>query len=231
MKEVKEFSKSYVLVSTLYVVLGGVLLAWPDISMKMIGYVLGFSLLIIGFTYGIVYFTRDNLAGVLQLDLVIGIVAAAFGIFILLNQDFLPTVFPIAMGIILLLGSVLKIQNAVSMKRLQFRRWYICLIFALILAALGGVLLVNPFTSDRWLALYIGACLILDGVVNLVAMSLIVARMKKLEKEQKNAPTPVKDFTGETVEPSEVIIDQVIEDHGEEQEMKKKTGLIKWGRK
>ncbi len=228
MREVKEFGKSYVFVSTLYVVLGGVLLAWPDISMKMIGYVLGFSMLVIGFTYGIIYFTRDNLAGILQFDLVIGIVTAAFGIFILLNQDFLPAVFPIAMGIILLLGSVLKIQNSISMKRLKFRKWYICLLFALILAALGVVLLVNPFTSDRWLALYIGACLILDGLVNLVAMSLIVARMKKLAKQQPET-APVEEFSGETVEPADLIIDQAEE--GTAEESKKKTGLIKWGRK
>ncbi len=229
MKEVKEFKKSYVFVSTLYVVLGGVLLAWPDISMKMICYVLGFSMLVIGLAYGIIYFTRDNLSGVLQLDLVIGIVAAAFGIFILLNQDFLPAVIPIAMGIILLLGSVLKIQNSISMKRLKFRKWYICLIFALILAALGLVLLVNPFSSERWLALYIGACLILDGLVNLVAMSLIVARMKKLLKQEKNVPAK-EDFSGETVEPSEIIMDQ-IEDQGEKHKNEKKTSLIKWGKK
>ena len=229
MKEVKEFKTSYVFVSTLYVVLGGVLLAWPDISMKMICYVLGFSMLVIGFAYAIMYFTRDNLAGVLQFDLVIGIVAAASGVFILLNQDFLPAVIPIAMGIILLLGSVLKIQNAISMKRLNFKRWYICLIFALLLAALGVVLLVNPFTSEKWLAVYIGACLILDGLVNLVAMSLIVTRMKKLVKLEKDVPA--KEFSGETEEASEVIIDQIEEQEEEEQETKKKTGLIKWGRK
>ena len=84
MKEIREFRKSYILVSALYVVLGAVLPIWPDISMQMICYVLGFAMIVIGITYGIIYFTKDNLTGVLQMDLVIGIVSAAFGVFILL---------------------------------------------------------------------------------------------------------------------------------------------------
>lgn len=230
MKEIKEFKKSYVFVSTLYVVLGAVLLAWPDISMKMIGYVLGFSMLVIGLTYGIIYFTRDNLAGILQLDLVIGIVSAAFGTFVLLNQSFLASVLPFAMGIILLLGSVIKLQNSISMRRLKFRKWYVGLIFALILAALGAVLLVNPFKTDRWLILYIGGCLILDGLVNLITMGIIVSRMKKLVKTQD--PKYVDPSDG-TVRPDELIIDQEaqVQEADAEEEKGKKASLIKLGGK
>ncbi|MDO4297647.1 MAG: DUF308 domain-containing protein [Lachnospiraceae bacterium] len=198
MKEIREFKKSYILVSALYVVLGAVLLFWPDVSVQMICYVLGFAMIVIGITYGIIYFTKDNLSGVLQMDLVIGIVAVAFGIFILLNQAFLASVLPFAMGIILLLGAVVKLQNAINMKRLKFGRWYVVLIFALLLVGLGIVLLVNPFRSEYWMVLYIGGCLVLDGLVNLVSMAFIVSRFKKLMKLQRENPDRV-------VDPSELI--------------------------
>ena len=64
----------------------------------MICYGLGFTMVVLGITYGIIYFTKDNLAGFLQMDLVIGIICLSFGVFILLNPTFLSTVLPFAMG-------------------------------------------------------------------------------------------------------------------------------------
>lgn len=188
MNEVKEYRKSYILVSALYVVLGAVLLVWPTASLKMICYVLGFSMVVIGLTFGIIYFTKENPQGFLQMDLVIGIVCLAFGVFILLNPAFLSHVLPFAMGIILLLGAVVKIQSSISMKRLRFRRWYLVLVGALLLIALGIVLLCNPFAQERYMILYIGICLVLDGMINLISMICISLRVKKLVKVQRQNP-------------------------------------------
>ena len=188
MNEVKQFSKSYILVSALYVVLGIVLLVWPTASVKMICYGLGFVMVVLGITYGVIYFTKDNLAGFLQMDLVIGIVCLAFGVFILLNPTFLATVLPFAMGIILLLGAIVKIQSSLNMKRLHFGRWYLVLICALLIIVLGIVLLCNPFQSERYMIFYIGCCLILDGLINLVSLFCIQSRVKKLTRIQKEHP-------------------------------------------
>ena len=185
MNEVKQFSKSYILVSALYVVLGVVLLVWPGTSVKMICYGLGFAMVVLGITYGIIYFTKDNLQGFLQMDLVIGIVCLAFGVFILLNPTFLATVLPFAMGIILLLGAVVKIQSSWNMRRLKFKKWYLVLICALVIIALGIVLLCNPFQEEKFMIFYIGACLILDGLTNLISLICIQVKVKKLAKIQR----------------------------------------------
>lgn len=188
MKEVKEFRKSYILVSALYVVLGIVLLIWPSTSVRMICYGLGIAMLVLGITYGVIYFTKDNLSSFLQMDLVIGIICLAFGIFILLNPAFLASVLPFAMGIIFLLGAVVKLQSAFNMKRLNFSKWYLVLICALLIVALGIVLLCNPFENERFMILYIGSCLILDGMTNLICLFCIQFRVKKLARIQKEHP-------------------------------------------
>lgn len=188
MNEVKQFSKSYILVSALYVVLGVILLVWPGTSVKMICYGLGFAMVVLGITYGIIYFTKDNLQGFLQMDLVIGIVCLAFGVFILLNPTFLATVLPFAMGIILLLGAVVKIQSSWNMRRLKFKKWYLVLICALVIIALGIVLLCNPFQEEKFMIFYIGACLILDGLTNLISLICIQVKVKKLAKIQREHP-------------------------------------------
>ncbi len=188
MKEVKEFRRSYIFVSALYVVLGVVLLIWPTTSVRMICYGLGLAMVVLGFTYGIIYFTKENLNSFLQMDLVIGIICLAFGVFILLNPTFLASVLPFAMGIILLLGAVVKLQSAFNMKRLNFRRWYIVLIFALVIVALGIVLLCNPFAQEHYMILYIGICLILDGMTNLGSLISILVKVRSLAKIQRENP-------------------------------------------
>lgn len=212
MNEVKQFSKSYILVSALYVVLGIVLCVWPDTSLKMICYGLGFVMVVLGITYGIIYFTKENLAGFLQMDLVIGIICLAFGVFILLNPTFLATVLPFAMGIILLLGAVVKIQSALNMRRLKFERWYAVLVCALVIIALGIVLLCNPFQKESHMVLYIGLCLILDGATNLVSLIFIQMRVKKLARIQKEYPeADLSEFLAQqgkkkTQEKAEVVV-------------------------
>ncbi len=195
LNEVKSFSKSYIFLSALYVALGVVLIAWPSLSVRMIGIALGIVMIVLGITYAIIYYTRDNLQGFLQMDLVIGIVCFAFGIFILLNQTFLTEVLPFAMGIILLLGAVVKIQSSINMRKLRFRKWYLVMICAIIIVALGIVLLCNPFQryadpakAERYMLLYIGICLIFDGLTNLISLFCIQTRVRKLAKLQKANP-------------------------------------------
>lgn len=188
MKEVRQFSKSYIFISALYVVLGAVLLVWPTMSVKMICYGLGLAMIVIGISYGILYFTKDNLQGFLQMDLVIGIVCLAFGVFVLLNQTFLGAVLPFAMGIILLLGAVVKVQSSINMKRLRFKKWYIVLVCAIVIAVLGIVLLCNVFREEKYMILYIGSCLILDGMTNLITLICIQVRVKKLNQLQREHP-------------------------------------------
>ncbi len=188
MEETKKFSRSYILLSALYVVLGIVLLLWPTSSVQMICYTLGFIMVVLGITYGILYFTKDRLTGVLQMDLVIGIICLAFGAFILLNPEFLASVMPFAMGIILLLGAVVKIQSAVNMKRLAFQKWYLVLLMAFVMLILAAILLWNPFSGERAMILYTGACLVADGLTNLVSMACILYRVKKLNHIRAQYP-------------------------------------------
>ncbi|HIR12843.1 MAG TPA: DUF308 domain-containing protein [Candidatus Choladousia intestinavium] len=188
MDEMKKFRRSYILLSALYVVLGIVLLVWPATSVRMICYILGFVMVVLGITYGILYFTKDRLSGVLQMDLVIGIVCLAFGAFILLNPEFLASVLPFAMGIILLLGAVVKFQSAWNMKRLGFKKWYLVMILALLMVLLAVLLLWNPFTEEKYMILYTGACLVLDGLTNLISMVCVLYRVKTLNRIRAKYP-------------------------------------------
>ncbi|MCD7884071.1 MAG: DUF308 domain-containing protein [Lachnospiraceae bacterium] len=189
MKKVKEFSVSYIFLSFLYVAIGIVLVIWPTMSIRLIGRGLGIIMLVVGATFGVIYFTSDKRReGYLQMELVFAIICLALGVFILLTPDFMRMVLPFAMATVLLVGAIVKIQTAVSMKRLFVRKWFLGLIAALIIIGLGIFLLVFPFPKDWQMLLYIGICLILDGMTNLFGLLCIRLRTRKLEKMQKNHP-------------------------------------------
>ena len=106
MNEVREVKKSFCVLSVAYFVLGLVLIIWPDISVKTFCYVFGIGMLIFGGTYMILYFTRERLKGVMQSEMVLGVIGIATGCYILLKLDYVLEISPFAMGSIVVLRSI-----------------------------------------------------------------------------------------------------------------------------
>lgn len=182
MQEEKGFHKSFVVLSVIYVIAGIILLFWPSMSMDIFCKALGIGMLIVGITHVIIYFTKDHMMNIMQMDLVVGVVCGAFGAFLLLHPDFVETAMPFAVGILLLIGAIVKLQNSIDMKRLKFHHWKVVLGFAILMLLMGAVLIYNPF-EGRALLIYIGISLILDGMINIICMLWISYRMKKLAKQ------------------------------------------------
>ncbi len=190
MKEVREFSPSFIFLSVLYVVVGLALLLIPSFSSDVFGIGLGVVLIVVGLTYGILFFIGNKREeGFLQIDLVIGIICVAFGAFILLRPGFLDMILPLAVAVMLLVGSVVKIQNAISMRHLMVRHWYLVLIGAIVIILLAVFLLFDPLhMTEEQRYWFIGGCLILDGLTNLISVICIRIRARKIKKIQQDNP-------------------------------------------
>ena len=109
------------------------------------------------------------------------------------------------------------------MKKLRLKKWYLILICALVVGALGAVLLWNPFQEEKYMILYIGICLILDGLTNLISLICIQTRPRKLKKIQKaNPDIDLKELLEQQAraeaEKNVVIVPGHTEDAGKEQE-------------
>lgn len=185
MEEVRGFRKNFIILSVFYVIAGIVLLFWPEMSIELFCKVLGIGMLIAGITHVIIYFTKDHMLNVMQMDLVIGVLCSSFGAYFLLHPEFVESALPFAVGVLLLMGAIVKLQNAIDMKRLQFRFWKVVLFFSIVMLISGGLLIYNPFTGDI-LTLFIGIALILDGLLNIICMLCIAHLYKKMTKMKMN---------------------------------------------
>ncbi|MDO4344133.1 MAG: DUF308 domain-containing protein [Eubacteriales bacterium] len=182
MEGIREVKKSFCVLSVAYIVLGLVLLLWPDISVKTFCYVFGVGLVIFGLAHLILYFTKDKMESVMQMDMVAGIVGLATGAFILLKMEYMLEIIPFAIGIVALLGAVVKLQNAFDLRRLGAGKWYIMLIFSCALFVLGALLVANPFEGMQVIVVLIGVSLMLDGIGNLIGIFWIGHAFKHLKK-------------------------------------------------
>ncbi len=185
----RSVSKGLVMLSVFYIIAGIMMLAWPHLTIEMMGKAMGICLLVMGMANIIIYLTKDHLETILQMDLTEGIIFTAFGAFMLMHADFVSMALPFGVGILLLIGGVSHIQYALDMKKLKFIRWYIMLFFAIVLIFLGMILIYNPF-QETFLIYFVAISLLLNGVMTITSILTISHRLKAIMRG-KFTPKPV----------------------------------------
>lgn len=162
----KGIRNSLVTTSVLYILAGAALMLFPASALKLVCSLIGIVTLIYGAIRVVVYF-KDGGSYSNRFDLFIGVVLAAAGVFLLLCPQFIVSLIPIGLGIYILVDSFSAVKKALDMKALGFEKWNISLIFALLLAAFGAVMIFNPFGTITSLVVFIGLGFVFDGVFTL----------------------------------------------------------------
>jgi uncharacterized membrane protein HdeD (DUF308 family) len=167
MKTLKKFKNTFMTFSILYITLGIVLIIWPEISARIICNIFGILTLGFGAVKMIRYFNGNTYDTAFRFDLAQGILYIILGIFILAAPKVVISILPFILGLAIVIDSIIRIQLAMDLKRGQYTKWSTSLVFAIITAILGTILLFNPFKGGIALTIYMGISLVVDGIVNL----------------------------------------------------------------
>lgn len=163
----KSIRNSLVLTSILYVAMGVILLLFPGAALDVSCMVIGAVTLVYGVVRIIAYF-RGGGAYSQRFDLLMGVVLAALGVFLLVSPRFLAAVIPVFLGLYILVDSFTAMKKALDMKALGFDKWWVSFLAALALAVFGVVVICRPFAAVSTLVMFIGAGFVFDGVYTLV---------------------------------------------------------------
>ncbi len=179
MQASKHFTTGFIIGSVAYIVLGILMLVFPDTSEKLICYLLGGVALIIGIVCIVSFVTgrNDPAANLFRFDLAIGVVLLVVGIYLIAWPSSVWEWLPVVLGLCVVFDSIIKLQQSLNLKRGGFNGWWIVLLVAVVTAVLGILLVVNAFGGNA-LIYYIAIVLIADGVVNLGTTLLLRWRMK-----------------------------------------------------
>ncbi len=182
----KQVKWETLLSSSLYIVLGVVALVIPDTMVKTLGYLIGILLIVAGAVSMICYLLREASQNYYRNDFGYGLVGIAVGILFLYKVEWIISLVPVILGILVVASGCRKLQDVIDMKRLGYGNWVTVLILAAVNVVLGVALIANSLDAALLFLQLVGAGLIFSGVTD-IATCFYLAKMAKGHFDDLNA--------------------------------------------
>ena len=163
-----------------FVLAGVLLMLFPHAVANFAGYVVGALALAFGVTKAINYFSKESKKHVTVIGLVIGILSAVAGIYIISKpyvvSDFIVSTF----GVIILVDGILKMKNAIELKKSGMSKFVPILITSLIGILLGIVFVLNPGLTLTTMLRIVGGVFVVIGISNLITFFGVTKEYKTI---------------------------------------------------
>lgn len=179
----KKLKTNIVISAVLCIVLGIVLVIWPDMSMQIACAAIGVVLLLGGIVRLVQYFVVRDGSMYAQMNLIMGIVLTVVGVWIVLKPDKVLAIIPIIIGIVIVLHGLNNLQQAITLCKEKYDKWWVALILGLLTVGFGVLLICRPFAALDTVVMLIGIFLIYDGLSDLWIVSRIYRTAKELKQE------------------------------------------------
>ena len=182
MNYIKSLKVNYSLSAVICVILGIVLLVWPGQSTQVVCMVLGIVLGGFGLIQIILYLATKEKTMISHSMMMLGVVLAVIGGWIVLKPETIIKAIPMIVGILIVIHGLHNAVQAIDLKKMQYDNWWVALLLSLLTVALGVVLICNPFTIVDTVVRIIGAFLVYDGLSDMWILSRVFKTQKNREK-------------------------------------------------
>ncbi len=170
--EILKENASNLIMSLCEVVIGILLLVSPIKFTSIVIIALGIIMVIRGVISVISYFRVSPEEAAKEQNLAIGLILLVIGLFCMLRSEWFIVTFPvlaIIYGVIILLTGIMKIQWVADCIRMQ-KPWLFMLISAILSLVIAVIIISNPFSSTVVLWTFTGVSLIIEAVVDVIAV-------------------------------------------------------------
>ncbi len=174
MKSLQKYLSGMVL-SLFEIFVGILLLVDPFAFTSGIIMVLGAILLFVGIICVFRYFREDAANAVLEQNLFKGLIALALGAFCVFGNGYIVEISALlttVYGAVILITGFSKVQKTIDMLRLKKTKWHFTAISAGITVICAVLILFNPFGATEWIWRFIGISLIVEALIDAVAVLL-----------------------------------------------------------
>lgn len=183
----KRIKTNALVTAVLYTVLGAVLLLWPELSTSVLCMALGLILLVCGLVDIAVFLRCRDGSLYAAAHLVIGVILAAVGIWLLARPTLVAVIIPRIIGVLICVHGASDLGDAVTLRKNGSSRWAAALLLGLVTLALGAVLVFNPFEAFATVVRIIGVFLIYDGVSDIWIAAQVGKAVRQAEKDSNAA--------------------------------------------
>ena len=189
----------------LCIILGIVLVAYPNTSLTLVCRAVGVIVLItgLGFVFGYLRSGKSFWYG--KAELVFGSIFTILGGFIVLYPLGIISIIPIVFGILLIYHGIANMRQAFELRQYKDKGWWFPVLVAATTIILGLFIMNNPFRTIDVVMRIIGACLIYDGLMNTMLVGRFVKSIRNFRKLEE--AESVEDFVEETFDEEQEIIE------------------------
>lgn len=193
----------------LCIVLGIVLMVYPNASLTLVCRAVGAIVLITGLGFVGSYLRVGKTRWFGKVELVFGSIFAILGGFIVLYPLGVVSIVPIVFGVLLVYHGIANMRQAFELHKYKDKGWWFPVLIAASTIGLGVVIMKNPFGTIEMLMRIIGACLLYDGLMNTMLVGRFVKSIRNFRKLEE----------AETVDAEEALPDESEVVEGEYKEL------------
>jgi uncharacterized membrane protein HdeD (DUF308 family) len=172
----EQLKKSYLVIAVCYVVFGLCLAFKPETSTTIICFAIGALCIIYSAETLIKYFSSKATRSYFEPSFILAVLLEIAGIVIIIRPDVVISIMPVIVGIILVISGVVKLQDALALKKDGYERWGMVLVFSLISVGFGVIMLLNPFGTGLIFIRMVGIFFIIDGGLSIFSSILLGSR-------------------------------------------------------
>lgn len=166
MKTLFEDIKTYSLITiAASVVMGIILLIYPEHSIKYISLAVGGVMIALGIFSVIRYFTKNKSSFLLTL----GVLAMVCGVLVCAKYKTIVSLIEVLFGVFLLCSGVVDLVASIDAAAKKSRSWLLTLVLSVVSIIFGIISIIRPFTVSAVLVRFIGVGLLIYAVMDIIS--------------------------------------------------------------
>ena len=180
LNKLNKYLNSGIILTIVFLLVGGILIVKPDISFNIISYLIGASLIV----SGIYLFIIDSKTKNIFINVFLyAILLTLIGILIILNPVTLKVILPIFLGLWFLISGIFKIRLDIYMKGEPY--FILSLITNIITVICGVILLINPVESVSAITISLGIIIVVSSISSLIDIIIFKKNINSVVKYLK----------------------------------------------
>ena len=189
LNKLNKYLNSGIILTIVFLLVGGILIVKPDISFNIISYLIGASLIL----SGIYLFIIDSKTNNIFINVFLyAILLTLIGILIILNPVTLKVILPIFLGLWFLISGIFKIRLDIYMKNEPY--FILSLITNIITVICGVILLINPVESVSAITISLGIIIVVSSISSLIDIIIFKKNINSVVKYLKEEYTRFSNF-------------------------------------
>ena len=171
----------YLFICLVELVLGVFLMFFSEITSQILTIVLGAVLAGVG-VFNIISYLMNTSSSFRQ-GILSGVISTALGIAFIAQAETIVNVTSIILGVFVIFEGLTCCKRSILMKKLDFDKWFIPLIIALLASVFGFLILIFPDFFEDAITIIVGILLAIESILGIWSIIFLISLRKKAEEK------------------------------------------------